>query len=191
MRRFLVVICVLLVTGVLFGVWWSGPTVKRDNRPAFRIDPEQPYRIEFGRGSGWHGLSTIKITQDRQAIVHRKRRDHQDGVTNLYWETTTLRLSAEDVAKVLAAIDANHLMELHRSYSDPHIQDGTQWVLWIKQGECEKSVYFNNYFPRSIERFATQLDEILRPRFLGREWNTVPDRESRQHERELWDSIKR
>ena len=106
------------------------------------------------------------------------------------WETATLQLQADKLAEVLKAVETNDLMNLHRAYHTD-VNDGTQWVLWIKQGEQEKSVYFNNSFPRRIKEFASQLDGILSVAGLSTvAWTPVPDKESRQHEKELWDSIK-
>lgn len=86
---------------------------------------------------------------------------------------------------------SNDLIGLRKEYHE-NIHDGTQWVLWIKQGEREKSVYFNNNFPHRIKAFAKQLDAILEHAGLDKAaWQPVPQRNSRQHERELWDSIRR
>jgi hypothetical protein len=44
------------------GGWRYGPVrVEADNRPAFAIDPAQPWQIALGRGSGWHGLNTVRL----------------------------------------------------------------------------------------------------------------------------------
>ena len=64
-------------------------------------------------------------------------------------------------------------------------------MFWVNQGERVKSVYFNNSFPSAIKKFAEQLDAILAR--AGQDkiaWQAVPVSETRQHERELWDSIK-
>jgi hypothetical protein len=117
--------------------------------------------------------------------------EHRQDVTAILWETATLQLSTEAVAEVLKAVESNDLMGLHRAYHED-INDGTQWVLWVKQGKREKSVYFDNRFPPAINQFAEQLDAILaRAGFDKVVWQPVPEKESRQHERELWDSIKR
>ena len=72
------------------------------------------------------------------------------------------------------------------------VHDGTQWVLWIKQADQEKSIYFNNHFPDEIVRFAEQLDAVLSECDLeNMNWKTVPATESRQHERELWEAVKK
>src|SRR5256885_12477044 len=111
--------------------------VEKDDRPSFRIDPARPFRVEFGRGSGWHGLDTIKFELGGVVVLHRMK----EAEKGYAFETATLRLPPDAVADVLKAIDTNDLLGLHKAYhADMH--DGTQWVLWIKQGEREKSVYF-------------------------------------------------
>lgn len=174
----------------LFFVGCSG-RVEQDPRPTFHIDATQPFRLEFGRGSGWQGLETVKIDQSGCVVLHRMKRERREDATLETWETATLSLPPDGLADVLKAIDENGLMGLHKSYSTD-VQDGTQWVLWIKQGEREKSVYFNNSFPNVITRFAEQLDGTLAAAELDKvTWQPVPPSESRQHERELWNSIKR
>ena len=72
----------------------------------------------------------------------------------------------------------------------PTFHDGKHWVLWIQQGKREKSVYFNNDFPRSITKFAEQVDDILLKASLNNAaWQPVSDSDTRKHERELWDSL--
>jgi hypothetical protein len=165
--------------------------VERDDRPAFTIDPTQPFWLEFGRGSGWHGLDIVKIDQTGRAVLQRMNSEHRNDAAVLPWEVATLRLSREALAEVLKAVESNGLTGLHKGYHQD-IADGTQWVLWIKQGEREKSVYFNNSFPPAITGFAAQLDAILVRAGLDKvTWEPVPEQEARQHERELWDSIKR
>jgi hypothetical protein len=184
MKRSFVIAVALAVIGC------SGQ-VEKDDRPAFAIDRTQPFWLEFGRGSGWHGLNTIKLDQTGRVVLHRLKSERRQDVTVLSWEVATLPLPPEAVGEVLKAVEANGLMGLHKAYHED-IADGTQWVLWIKQGEREKSVYFNNSFPAAITRFAEQLDAILARAGLDKmPWQPVPEREARQHEQELWDSIKR
>jgi hypothetical protein len=196
MRRSLVIVIVLAVATGCSG------RVEKDDRPAFTIDRTQPFWLEFGRGSGWHGLDTVKIDQTGRVVLHRMKSTRQENLNVLSWEVATLQvlswevatlqLPPEVVAEVLKAVESNRLMGLHRAYRDDKIADGTQWVLWIKQGEREKSVYFDNSFPRAITAFAEQVDAILARAGLNKvAWQPVPERESRQHEKELWDSIRR
>jgi hypothetical protein len=170
-----------------------------DERPAFRIDTAQPWSIEFGRGSGMYGLETVKIDSTGRVVLHRPGlRRGPSGDCTLVWETATVRLPPEVVAEVLAAVEENHLLNLHRVYSASAadggvvVVDGNQWVLWIRQGGREKTVYCDNHFPDPIVRFAERLDAILSASTRGKlRWRPVPDRESNDHELDLWDSIKR
>jgi hypothetical protein len=83
-------------------------------------------------------------------------------------------------------------MDLRKAYFDMFIDDGTQWVLWIKQSDNEEAVYFNNYFPGNITRFADSLDDILMQSGLNQaKWANVPDADERAYQQELWSSIKR
>lgn len=178
MRWSLVIVAVLAVAGC------TGH-VDKDDRPEFTIDRSQPFLLQFGRGSGWHGLDTVKLDQSGLVVLHRMKSSRQA------WEVASLQLPPESLGEVLKAVEANRLTALHKAYHED-IEDGTQWVLWIKQGDQEKSVYFNNRFPPEITRFAEQLDAILARAGLDKvTWQPVTGQKSRQHEKELWDSIKR
>lgn len=180
MGRLPTIIAVLTIAG-------CSTRVETDDRPTFTVDPNQAFRLEFGRGSGLDGLETIKVSQNGGVILHRTKQP-EDGK----WETATLQLSLDALAEVLKAVESNGLLDLHRAYHDTNRKDGTQWVLWIKQGDREKSVYFNNEFPRAITRFAEQLDAALSAAGLDKVvWQPVPLSETGRHDRELWDSIKR
>jgi hypothetical protein len=152
--------------------------VEEDTRSPFHIDPKKPYRIEFGRGSGLYGLDTVKINEEGTVVLHR-----QQGT----WYTATIQLPPESLTKVLQAVEDNHLLGLHRAYH-ANVADGAQWVLWIKQGDEEKSVSFNNHFPKEIVRFANSLDAILSESGSG-SLTWYPDRRG-DHAKELWDREK-
>ena len=149
------------------------------------LDPDLPYIIQFGRGSGWHGLDTVKVAQDGTVTLHRLTNGEDP-----FWETATLKLHTESLAQVLDAIEKNRLFGLRKAYHG-NVVDGTQWVLWLKQGDKEKAVYFDNHFPPEIERFADALDKALAENGLEKaEWRYVGEADARGHERALWDSIK-
>lgn len=180
--RWLLIAFVLAVLGGMYSL------AMRNGSPSFTIDRSRPFCLEFGRGSGWQGLNTAKLDQTGRVVLYRMRREH---VSVVHWETTTLQLSPQAFADVLNAVESNDLMTLREEYYE-NIQDGTQWVLWIKQGEREKSVYFNNNFPRRIMAFAEEFDAILARSGSDKSvWQPEPRQDSREHERTLWDSIKR
>jgi hypothetical protein len=149
-----------------------------------RPDLSGPFFLEFGRGSGWHGLNTVKVRPDGAILLHRR-----SGTAS--WEVTTLKLSDRSLARVRDAIQQNGLLDLQKEY-DANITDGTQWVLLITQGEKAKAVYFNNNFPDAIVRFAADLDNILADNGLEQAvWRDAGGSFDREHERSLWDSIRR
>jgi predicted small lipoprotein YifL len=162
----------------------------RDDRPPFHLDSTQPFLIELGRGSGLDGLNTVKIGQDGAVVFHRLKQKLQGERVVQSWERASFHLQQGAMVQIVEAVEANRLLELHKGYH-ADVADGTQWVLWIKQGKRQKSVYFNNHFPKQIIRFAQKLDAILAESGSGKlKWKAVRADLARQHERELWDSIK-
>jgi hypothetical protein len=173
--------------------------VVADSRPVFEIDPDLPYHIEFGQGSGWHGLDTAKITSDGTVVLHRRQVVYvprhplffwQTDMHYSFWETASFQLDKDAQQAMLEAIADYRLLELHTAYSAA-LFDGEQWALLIKQGDNERSVYFNNYFPDEIVGFREALDRILHQG--GRSWvrwRKVPASKERLHEKQLWESIR-
>ncbi len=103
-----------------------------------------------------------------------------------------MKVPPEAVSKILAAVSENGLLRLHKEYRARNVYDGTQWVLRITQGENEKRVYFNNYFPGAITHFAESLDDILVESGVRQiRWEQVPETENRLHEKDLWSSVQR
>jgi hypothetical protein len=157
---------------------------------ATKVDPEQPFRIEFGRGNGWHGLDTVSMTADGKVVLYRQGIERCDDTRYQYWETTSLSLPNESVGEVLAAIEKEGLMQLDREYHGG-VADGTQRVFWLQQGANQKSIYCDNNFPKAMTRFAESLDAILARNGLGdATWERVPDSRARDHEKDLWKSIR-
>lgn len=96
------------------------------------------------------------------------------------------------MAAVLHAAESNHLTGLARSYTAVNVRDGTQWVLVIRQGDREKAVYFDNHFPEPVRRFGRRLDEVIGETVgPGPRWRRVPPWSAGDHDRELWDAIRR
>lgn len=118
MRRELVV----LLPFLLFGCADS-------HQPLARIDPTKAFQIEFGRGSGWHGLDTIAVESSGAVTLFRRGADA--------WETGTLSLPSKAVDDVVAAVEGNALLRLNRVYQDPRVADGRQWVFRARQGRAE------------------------------------------------------
>jgi hypothetical protein len=156
------------------------------------LDPGAPYRIELGRGSGLYGLNTVQILHDRTVTLHRRGREHGgQTLPEEFVETATIHLSVEDLTEVLDAVEDTGVLSLYKEYHEPGVADGTQWVLWVQQGQRETSVYCDNYFPKSMVRFADALDRILaRNGIEHANWRRVDDDEALSYDRALWDSIR-
>lgn len=181
------VVAFAIAAGVLAWDRWGFPLLV-----PFRRDPDQPYRIELGRGSGMFGLHTVRVDQDGVVTLYRQGTEGDSGARLRYWETATLRLPADGRAAVLAAVADTRVLGLGREYHDPSIHDGTQWVLCVRQGGRERAVYCNNRFPPAVVRFAGRLDAVLAAHGLAAaEWTRVHAAEAGRHDRELWDSIHR
>jgi hypothetical protein len=207
MRRFTVLGIVLVITvgisacqsaaefstlrGDPLGMNHPLSSIEADSRPAMRFDSSKPYRLEFGRGSGWHGLDTVVLEQDGTVVMHRLKAEKKDEVIHQYWETGTFQLDTNATQRIAEIISNLNLVDMHRAYhADVH--DGTQWVFWIVQGEEEKSIYFNNHFPEVIQDFAVALDsELMSAGSENITWTRVPASKERQHENAIWNSIKR
>lgn len=162
---------------------------KPENRKPFHLAVDQPFRFEFGRGSGWYGLNTIAIDGTGVVTLHRMTTEKPGEARGFYWETGTFNLSPADLAGVVALIDKHNLMKLDREYH-AGIYDGVQWVLWIEQAGNEKTVYFNNHFPDAIQAFAIELDKALTITARNLTWKRVPDGQQRDHEEDIWKSIR-
>ena len=141
------------------------------------FDVSQPFKLDFGRGSGMVGLSTIAIAENGETSICRWRKGT--------WESASLRLSAQQLNQVAQAVTRHRLPHLAKQYLGT-VWDGTQWVLWIRQGTRGKATYFDNNFPASIRDFATELDAILRAAGIDKaQWEP-----SSKQDKELWGAMK-
>jgi hypothetical protein len=172
------------------GIWPA--TVTRTKRLSFRIDRTRPWIIDLGRGSGRYGLETIRVDQDGRVEMCSMTTPEAGDPNRFGWEKAVAQLPAEAVKRLLDAVEENRLLEMQASYCAAGVCDGTQWTLWIRQGNRERAICCDNYFPAPIRRFAQELDEIIAetvgPNLRG---ERIPPGGDRNHERELWDSLER
>lgn len=163
---------------------------KNENVNTSHIDFKKPFKIEFGRGSGWHGLDTIKIFSDGKIVIHDIYFEKEKDVTVQYCKTTSFILGSKDLKLIIDFIE-RELLSLHEHYHDPGVMDGTQWILWIKQHKKEKVIYFDNNFPDKIIQFSKYLDKIIDEKYSSTlKWEQVSEKKSRKHETDIWRSIK-
>ncbi len=174
--RLLLIVTVLSVS--LMGFYFA--TAGRGN---FDFNPSRPFKVDFGRGSGMSGLNTVAITED--GSVNLFRHNHIGG----HWERTTMRLTPAQLRNLADAIARHGLAKLNREYRSG-AYDGTQWVLWIRQDDRERTSYFDNEFPSGIVAFSRELDEILLKAVSEKvSWENVGAKGT--HDDALWESIRR
>ena len=183
MRQTLLIMAIALCGCSDGGTSKRSTAVQPDTRPAFVLDASKPFTIEFGRGSGLYGLDVTKVSETGAVELHRIA-----GGQNV--ERATLRLSDAQVRELVDLVNSRRLTSLGRSYMDPGVADGTQWVLWIEQAPSEKSIYFNNAFPEEITGFADHLDRLLQAAAVGNAaWTPVPRQQGIDQQAALWDRI--
>ena len=182
-RIALVVASVLLVAGTAVAVWgfdspfweWNSKIkIERDPRPAFQIDPDQPYEITL------HEMVLPSVTGQEYAIHHdgrvvmnRRRWAGSTGVGPLVAETSTFTLPPEARAEILEAVATTGVMQLHRSYTHTDTFDGIWRGIGIKQGGRVKGTGCKNYFPEEFERFRRRVETILSRYQQNVKWQEV------------------
>lgn len=173
----------LIILVVILNGCDGGNTVTPDTRPAFILDPSNPFVIELGRGSGWNGLDIVKVQETGAVQITRFEGRPMT-------ETASLQLSSADVATLIGLVNTNHLTKMGRMYSNPHIHEGTQWVLWIEQSQSQKAIYFNNSFPNQIIEFRNGLDALLQKAGLATaKWTELPAPQADAQQKTLWARI--
>jgi hypothetical protein len=167
--------------GIAILIWVAVPYV----RGAIAHHATQtPLVLEFGRGSGRNGLSSVRVAKDGSVVLFRYVR-HRNDV-----ESTSLVLRERQMYQIHQAIRNHQVENLDRKYSRS-IADGEQWILRINVNDEIRSTYFNNNFPPNIEAFADELELVLAEAGLTQEgWRTVRHIDGWRHDRELWDSIR-
>lgn len=151
--------------------------------PAFTVDPTKDFHFELGRGSGWAGLDTISFGRDGVVTLYKQLPEER-------WRTATLTLDTAAIGRIFDAVRTEGIMTMAAAYH-ADMNDGTQWVLWIKQADLSKAIYFNNHFPQAVRRLAKVIDSELDSAGLETvRWKKVPKNKVRLHEKPLWNSIK-
>lgn len=205
-RRSLLLILLFSTIGLLNGCSDPEPKpVRGDPRaksyPLYSIDmdpqrempfaPAQPFRLEFGRGNSRDGLETIAIDEQGQVVLYRMKEETEGGAKRHAWETAALSIDADAVQRIAKLIEDLDLLQMNLAY-DAKVDDGSQWAFWLVQGDRQKSIFFNNYFPEFIQDFAVALDRELEQAGAGNvEWNPVPPEQAREHDKDLWEVVER
>ncbi len=123
------------------------------------IQPDETFELQFGRGSGWHGLDVLRITSDGKAVY-----EYQTDLG--IWERKRFALDAEVLADLRGAIGTLNPWEMDREYH-ANVCDGMQRVLLIRVEGKSKLIYFNSQFPDGIKKFAGFVDRNILQPFAG------------------------
>lgn len=168
---------------------FNSPVTKTEpcSQPEFSIDPNIPWIIMFGRGSGMTGLNTVSINE-RGLVTIYWRGDNKINESEI-WNTGTTTFTTDDVKVILHSVKDLRIMGLKSIYS-AGVHDGSQWLLSIQQGERQKVVYFDNHFPKSIIAFGKVIDDLLiRHKIQDISWTKVPQSQLRNHQKPLWNAL--
>lgn len=175
---------IFLIFNIIFFVYACTETTIK------KFDITKSFYLQFGRGSGWHGLDTIEIKETGDVTMIRMKNEWKDKTIYYFWEKTTISLNSLTIKNIALKIESLDLISMKSNYR-ADIMDGTQWILWIKQGEQKKSIYFDNSFPSAIKDFANFIDNELKKAGIDKaEWVRVPKNEARNHEKDIWNSLK-
>lgn len=176
-------ILLLVFVALLVGCDHVTHVVEPDTRAAFVLDPTKPFVIELGRGSGLNGLDIVKVDETGTVLFTRFEGRPKP-------ETASLQLSNAELASLVSLVNTNQITSMGRTYTDPAIADGTQWVLWIEQPQSQKSIYFNNAFPSPIVEFSEGLNTLLHDAGAPDvTWQVLPEDEALKQQHELWARI--
>ena len=144
----------------------------------FDLNREKDFSIQLGRGSGWHGIELIKINNKGTVHLHRLNGEHAE-----------FDLTVEELDAIVDSINTEKLTELDRKYINENVNDGTQWLLWIRQNGKHTRTYFSNQFPKQILNFAKTVDAQLRTGQRKLSFQTVKDPQG--HAKQIWEIIDR
>lgn len=130
--------------------------VEPDGRMIFRQN--RPFATEFHRGGDYSPSHIISINEDGRVAVRIKPWGDlpQPGDVKAVFQ-----LSPDDVRAIARSIIRHDLRRLHKRYDFEYVSHASEWSISIQQGSQRKESSFRHIFPRSIEDFARELDEIL------------------------------
>jgi hypothetical protein len=148
----------------------------------FSLHPDDTFEFQFGQGSGWHGLNLLKVTADGRATYEYQ--------ADRGWSRKTFVVGDRGLEHLVEKINALRIFGLPRAYH-ADVADGTQWCLLIKTGGRRKAIYCDNYFPAELRELAAFVhrDVVVGAGGLA-EPVAVPRWCWRQHEQEIWSSIR-
>lgn len=134
--------------------------VETDDTKPFRIDPEQPFEVNYHAWTEPSGEGGGVIIKPGGVLTLRHRRGRDEDRDE---KTATFTLTADELARVVRAVEAHRLMDLHKSYKLRGPTDGDRVKLLLRQGDRFKRVDCANHTPDELKAFADDLNAIVAP----------------------------
>lgn len=175
--KWFIATAVVMIAAIALGHYWF--TLGQPNA----IQPDEEFELQFGRGSGWHGLDLLRITSDGNAVYeYQAERD--------IWKRKSFVVNEATLVALRKTINDLNIWGMDH-HDDGSTNDGTQWCLLIRIDGKSKAFYFDNHFPNRIRQLADFVDQaILEPFAVPVVAEVVPARHHRKHEKELWQSVR-
>jgi hypothetical protein len=132
--------------------------------------------FHFSMGSHLEGFDfNLKVWPDGRArfvkMTHiskrAKKTDKTSGleVDQIYYDSydqiSDFQLRPKDLKALTAKLMDLNVFGLNHTYSDPFIEDGSQWEFKVSLDGKKKSVFCSNKFPSELKKLRTFLEEII------------------------------
>jgi len=143
---------------------------------------DETFLLELGMGSGRSGLNVTSIDRAGRAHHTYEHRERTPKGTDVTWRRVDFTVSDAELAQLVALLDEEKLLQLHREYSDPSVSDGAQWIIHLRTRGRDKYVALSNAFPEPalrIARFVTGLVDA-RPELADE------SRDAKRNDQHLW-----
>lgn len=185
----------VLVAGLAIGCATApstgdGATVPATAQSAF--DPSAPTDIWLGRGSGMFGLDVVHLSRHGELFVDRAvaaPASSPPGLPGYVHERAHLRVAASVTADARDLVRRLRVDRLRAEYRKKGMHDGTQWVLRVRQDGYDRSVVFDNRFPRAVRRFARDLDVLTGAQGVAEAFAPLDAEAWSRTEQALWASL--
>ena len=156
------------------------PKLKAHRAPAAapvhhgKLDPGRPFELWLGRSN-----EIIYVPEIGEIEIDRGTQRGTAGFDERQWE---------DLRDLVRHIEIDQLRD-HYVAEAP--DEGTQWILRIRQGAYDRTIFCDNRFPQELLRFADGLDKLLLDADLADNAFEDAPPEAEQREAALWASIHR
>lgn len=131
------------------------------------LDFSAPFSMEWYEGNGRDGYDSVRIdTLGNATLVYRSTvSPNAEAVPG--HRSISIRLSGDDLRALRVQMSNAGIADLHASYSNKNIADGTQILARITVDEHAKAVCCNNAFPKAVRKTREYLHSRIINRFAA------------------------